>query len=228
MQARLRFLRAAVPAALLSLALAACSSEEPAPVESAQAPAAEPTEPATAASGETRADRRSARREAREARRDANPRGVDTDSDEGADPSRAEQSAAQVAARRERQQWWNDQALAEELGLDSAQQQAMSARATVFDQQRDAARQQRRSGESEYRDALAAGDIAAARLAVDALAEAAAAQERASRLYQVDLMEMLDAGQRQQLMARGGGRVAGAMRRLRERGADAAEAGDDD
>lgn len=203
-------------AALCGLLLVACGQEESAPVEEAAAPAA-PAEPAAAAGArEARAERRAARREAREARGEA------------ADPAQDEAGEDRIAAMqervRERRQWWNDEALAAEFGLDEAQRQALADRSAQFEQQRQAVRDRRRGGERDFRDALAAGDLEAARRAADALAEAVAEQERLRRMHQVEMLEIMDADQRQQLMARGGGRMAGAMQRLRERSA----ANDDD
>lgn len=185
-------------AAVIVLGLAACA-EEPQPTT---ATAAQPGEPATVAPAP------------------ATPPATDG---QPADAAPAQASARaqavterieQMAQRRqERQLWWNDAELAATLGLSPEQQLAMDRRfeehQNVMQQTHTGLRQARR----DYREALRAGELAAARDAVERSAAFTAEQVRQQQLLAIELLESVEPAQRQllveqyqrQLMGRGAG-----------------------
>jgi Spy/CpxP family protein refolding chaperone len=109
---------------------------------------------------------------------------------------------AQAAARAvTRVLWWNDPALVKDLALSEAQRAEMDAAYARYDK---VLREAPERGKlvTDVEAAVAAGDFAAARRRVDALAEETQAPVRALATLRVEVFELLSAEQRAEVLAR--------------------------
>jgi hypothetical protein len=112
-----------------------------------------------------------------------------------------EQIGARVEQVRERRaahaQWWNEAALADELGLDQAQRDAIDARVAGHQATRERMVADARAAQQDFRAAVAAGELDRAREAARRHAALGAELDLGQRLLVVDVLETLAPAQRQ-------------------------------
>lgn len=120
-----------------------------------------------------------------------------TNSPQAAAATTAANAGLRDADRRERPgRWWKQPELVERLGIDATQQAAMDA--IVEQAQASYAEHARalRDARRQYQEAIAKGDLVAARAAAEARAHHAEQRARVQQLVPVDLLERLDPQQR--------------------------------
>lgn len=128
--------------------------------------------------------------------------------------------------RRQRREWWTNNELVAKIGLNAGQAEAIGQRYAALETEALQAATKSQEAGQQFRVALAAGDLDAARQAAREQAEASAAQQLAGQLAQIDVAAILSAEQRQSLLTENRGALAsfarggagGAGRGMREIG----------
>lgn len=183
-----------LPAVLALLLLAGCGAEPPAGTD----------DPATAAAADAEPT------PARAAPADA--RGADA-----ARPAMSERAAALRERRQARREWWTNEDLASQLGLQPAQQQAIAAAVASHASTNELGRENLRRAQLEYREALASGELERAREAARRHAALVSEQVLRQRMLPIDVLAMLEPEQRTRLVEEHAGLLSG-MAQDRPRG----------
>jgi hypothetical protein len=112
----------------------------------------------------------------------------------------------------QRTRWWNDAKIAQSVGIDAEQQQAMNDLRNAWQQDEEQRKAENRAARQEFHAALRADDLARARIAAQRRAELAAQVSLSRQNLSLELLQVLDSTQRATVLDRFARQLTGDLR----------------